>query len=48
MIESGIDGLSRGELHVSSLSNVLQVLLPFHLSPLERSPALLLSPGRAK
>ena len=40
MIESGIDGLSRGELHVSSLGRALKTLLPLDQSPLERSPNL--------
>ena len=40
MIASGIDGLSRGELHVSSLETTVQTIMPLHLSPIDRSPLL--------
>lgn len=40
MIESGIDALSRGELHISLLEKAVQTLMPLHQSPLERSETL--------
>jgi hypothetical protein len=40
MIQSGIDGLSRGDLHLTALEKSIQVLMPLHLSPTQRSPSL--------
>ena len=40
MIEIGVDGLSRGETHLSALNFSFGDALPLHLSPLERSPCL--------
>ena len=41
MIASGIDGLSRGEIHVSSLTRALQTLLPLNKkTAIQRSPSL--------
>lgn len=40
MIESGIDGLSRGELHVDSLDRAIPIIMPLHLLPIQRSPSL--------
>jgi hypothetical protein len=40
MIASGIDALSRGELHVSELENCTATIMPLHLSPLQRSESL--------
>jgi hypothetical protein len=41
MIEIGVDGLSRGEKHVGALSDTPQSAAPLHLSPTQRSPALI-------
>jgi hypothetical protein len=40
MIQSGVDALSRGELHISSLEKAIQTLMPLHLSPIQRSSSL--------
>jgi len=40
MIASGIDALSRGELHVDALERSMTTLMPLHLSPITRSPQL--------
>ena len=40
MIESGIDALSRGELHVAALEASVHIVMPLHLSPTQRSPVL--------
>ena len=40
MIASGIDGLSRGELDIESLSKAIRMLMPLDQSPIERSPLL--------
>ena len=40
MIESGIDALSRGELHIGALEDSVATIMPLHLSPTQRFPDL--------
>jgi hypothetical protein len=40
MIQIGIDGLSRGEMQLGALASTPRSAAPLHVSPLERSPAL--------
>jgi hypothetical protein len=41
MIQIGVDGLSRGEMQLGALAGTPESAAPLHLSPLERSGALL-------
>jgi hypothetical protein len=41
MIASGIDALSRGEVHVNSLENCVTTIMPLHLSPTQRSVSII-------
>jgi hypothetical protein len=40
MIQSGVDGLSRGEILLGQLQTPVEELMIFHRSPFERMPSL--------